>query len=363
MARPTQPTPAWDELVAIAADHGIERIGVAPASVLARARIELHRRKSDGLHNEMGFTFRDPNRSTDPQRTVSGARSVIVAARPYRATHEPERPDGAQARAARYVWVDHYEPLRAALDAVADRIRSAGHRAVTLADDNSLVDREAAHQAGIGWFGKNANLLVPGAGSFFVLGSVITTVVYPRVLPIVADGCGGCQRCIDGCPTGAIIAPGVVDGHRCLAWLVQKPGTFPVEYREALGDRLYGCDDCQEVCPPTMRLGERRRVDLTGLDTQAWVDVVELLESSDDELIERYGRWYLADRNPVWWRRNALIVLGNTAGPHDRRAVIVLERYQRHDDPVLREHADWAAARIERRHRSTDTFAAGRGSP
>lgn len=340
--------PTWEEIQAIAAEHDIHHLGVAPADVLERARAALLERKADGLHNEMGFTYRNPERSTDPQRAVERARTIIVAARPYRAVDEPERPDGAQARIARYAWVDHYAPLRRGLQEIVGRIRRADHRAVAFADDNSVVDREVAYLGGLGWFGKNANILVPGAGSFFVLGSIITTAEYPVSEP-VADGCGSCRRCLDGCPTGAIVAPGVVDANKCLAWLVQKPGTFPVEFREVLGDRLYGCDDCQEVCPPSVRLGDKHRIELTdspGEPVQAWVDVLDLLEATDDELIAAHGRWYLADRDPVWWRRNALIVLGNVGERADDRTRRVLARYRSHDDEILREHADWATQRL-----------------
>jgi epoxyqueuosine reductase len=350
MARRADPLPTWGEVATIAERHSITRIGVAGADLLDRARTELHRRKAAGLHADMGFTYRNPDRSTDPQRAVAGAKSIIAAARPYRAQSEPERPPGAQARVARYAWVDHYTPLRLGLREIAHRIRRAGHRAVVFADDNSIVDREVAYRAGLGWFGKNANILLPGAGSFFVLGCIVTTAEFEPAVPAepVGDGCGTCHRCIEGCPTGAIVAPGVVDANRCLAWLVQRPGTFPHEFREALGDRLYGCDDCQEVCPPSQRLGGRHRVDLTGVDepTQAWVDVLDLLDASDERLIERHGRWYLANRDPVWWRRNALIVLGNVGDPGDARTAHTLERYRHHPDPILREHADWAAARL-----------------
>jgi epoxyqueuosine reductase len=344
MARPVLDVPTWDEVVAIAGTHSITRLGVAPAEVLARARAEIVRRKSAGMHAGMGFTYRNPVRSTDPQQAVAGARSIIAAARPYRMREEPARPAGAQARVARYAWIDHYAPLRAGLREIALRIRRAGHKAVVFADDNSIVDREVAYLAGLGWFGKNANLLLPGAGSYFVLGCIVTTAEFPFDEP-VADGCGTCRRCLDGCPTGAIVAPGVVDANRCLAWLVQQPGSFPVEFREALGDRLYGCDDCQEVCPPAQRLGERHRVGRQEGDepVQAWVDVLDLLEASDEQLIERHGRWYLANRDPVWWRRNALIVLGNIGDPSDPRVRRVLDRYRRDDDPILREHATWAA--------------------
>ncbi len=352
MRRPS-PLPTWDEIEAIAAEHGIERLGVAPADVLERARTALFERRDAGLHADMGFTYRNPERSTDPQRAVEQARSIIVAARPYRAVDEPERPPGPQARIARYVWVDHYAPLRTGLRAIVARIKGADHRAVAFADDNSVVDREVAYLGGLGWFGKNANILLPGAGSFFVLGSIITTAEYPVSEP-VADGCGSCRRCLDGCPTGAIVAPGVIDANKCLAWLVQRSGTFPVEYREVLGDRLYGCDDCQEVCPPAVRLGDRHRVDLTdtGERVQAWVDVLGLLDATDHELLERHGRWYLADRDPVWLRRNALIVLGNTGDGDDERTRRVIERYRTHDDEILREHAGWAADRLAARVRT-----------
>lgn len=338
------------ELTAIAAEHGISHTGVAPASVMESARVEIHRRRDLGLHDGMQFTFKNPERSTDPGRAVRDARAVFVAARPYLVDDEPAPLGGAAvpARIARYAWADHYAPLRKGLWAVAHRLRADGWKAVAFADDNSMVDREIAHRAGLGWFGKNANLLVPGAGSWFVLGSVVTTAPLPPATAPVADGCGTCRRCLDGCPTGAIIEPGVVDAGRCLAWQLQKPGTFPVELRAALGDRIYGCDDCQEACPPTVRLGHHHTARVpAGVEVEATLDVLDLLDATDDELLARWGRWYLADRDPRWHRRNALVVLGNTmptpgTAAHER-ARAVLERYLAHDDPMLREHAEWAA--------------------
>ncbi len=347
MRRPP-PLPDWDEIVDLATRHGIARVGVAPARVLDRARDALVERKAADLHGGMSFTYRNPERSTDPFRVVPAAASVIVAARPYRAVDEPERPTGAQGRVARYSWVDHYAPLRDGLRAIAARLKESGERAVPLADDNAIVDREVAHLGGLGWFGKNANLLLPGAGSYFVLGSVITTAEYPASEP-VGDGCGSCTRCFSACPTDAIVAPGVIDARRCLAWLVQAPGSFPVEHRAALGDRLYGCDDCQEACPPTIRLGERHRIELTDTPdapVEAWVDILDLLDASDVELLDRHGRWYIADRDPRWLRRNALIVLGNTGDVDDGRTRDVLARYRADPDPILREHAEWASARL-----------------
>jgi epoxyqueuosine reductase len=343
--RRPEPLPTLAQLRALAAEHGIDHLGVTSADVLDRARRTLHERKAAGLDAGMAFTYRNPDRSTDPQRTVAGARSIIVGARAYSTDDEPARPDGPHARVARYAWVDHYAPLRSGLQAIAGRLNAAGERAVAVADDNAMVDREVAHRAGLGWFGKNANLLLPGAGSWFVLGSVITTAAYEPAATVVPDGCGSCRRCIDACPTGAIVAPGVIDANRCLAWVLQRPGTIPPELRPAVGNRIYGCDDCQESCPPTVRLGRRHRVPLAP-GARAWVDVLELLAADDATLLERHGHWYIAGRDPRWLRRNALVALGNGADPHDRRVADTLARYRHGDDGVLAEHAEWASARL-----------------
>ncbi len=311
---------------------------------MSRARDALLTRKNAGLHDTMEFTYRNPVRSTDPGRAVAGAQAMLVAARSY-VLDEPDVPAGPYAAVARYAWVDHYEPLRFGLQNIVRRLRADGYKAVAFADDNSVVDREAAWLAGLGWFGKNANLLVPGAGSFFVLGSIITTAPLPAASEPVADGCGTCRRCIDGCPTAAIVAPGVVDAGRCLAWLLQRPGTFPREFRVALGNRIYGCDECQTVCPPTVRF-ERRSSGNESKHVQAWVPLIEMLEASDDDLLRDYGRWYLADRNPMWLRRNALIAVGNVADPADVRVAALLATYLVHVEPILRAHAVWAAAAL-----------------
>ena len=338
--------PAFGDLRTLAGKHGIEHLGVAPAEVLTRARTAIAQRQAAGYDADMGFTYRNPARSTDPRRAVAGARSVLVAARSYLAADEPPRPAGVTARVARYAWADHYGELRVGLGAIAAQLKAAGERAVAFADDNSVVDREVAYLGGLGWFGKNANLLVPGAGSWFVLGSVITTAAYPVAEP-VKDGCGSCTRCIDQCPTGAIVAPGVIDANRCLAWVLQRPGSIPVQLRGAIGDRMYGCDDCQEACPPTVRLGSRHQVVLKNA-AEAWVDVLDLLDAGDEELLDRHGRWYIAGRDPRWLRRNALVVVGNTGDGGDRRTQATLARYRDGADPLLAEHAVWAGDQIGR---------------
>jgi epoxyqueuosine reductase len=386
---PPAPTVAPGELArqveSLGRSNGLDAVGIAAASPLTRARQVLDERKASGLHGGMEFTYRNPVRSTSPDRIVPGASSIVVGARRY-ASHVPAPPPGAQpsGRVARYAWTDHYAPLREALQVIARHLRAHGHRAVVVADDNAMVDREVAYRAGIGWFGKNANLLLPnrtgdgatgpgpagrGTGSWFVLGAVVTDASLPPTGEPVADGCGTCRRCIDGCPTAAIVAPGVVDARRCLAWLVQQAGTFPREHRVALHDRIYGCDDCQEVCPPNIRFdrtshpsergsrpddpaqsGDFEVVDAAEADAEAeaWVPLLDLLAADDDALLARYGRWYLAGRDPRWLRRNALLVLGNIGHAGDSRVIATLDRHLRHADPMLRAHAVWAVRRLGR---------------
>jgi epoxyqueuosine reductase len=343
-----------EQLLALGRNSGLHQVGVASAEVLHRARQALNERKSQGLHNQMQFTYRNPNRSTDPTAALPSAKSVIVGALSY-STQMPEQPEKLSARVARYVWSDYYAQLRDSLRQIAKQLESDGFRAVVLADDNSIVDREVAYQAGLGWFGKNSNLLIAGAGSYFVLGCVVTNAPLVVAEKPVEDGCGSCRRCLDNCPTQAIIAPGVIDANKCLAWLLQKPGVFDRDFRVALGDRLYGCDDCQEVCPPTVRFEKRTSViadEPVKHDDRAnaWVSVQKILLADDESLLKEFGAWYIANRDPKWLRRNALVILGNIGDANDELVVELLQKYCNHGDAILRSHAVWAAARLGLNH-------------
>jgi epoxyqueuosine reductase len=339
--------PTLDDVRARGLAAGLDAVGVASAEPFEGTRRDLEERRAAGLHGGMHFTYGDPARSTDPARSVPGARSIVVGARRYRRA-DPPPPAEPVGAVARYARSDHYGELRAALSVLADGLQAAGWTARVLCDDNALVDREAARRAGLGWYGKNANLLLPGMGSWFVLGSVVTDApIEPSPEP-VPDGCGTCTRCIDACPTGAIVAPGVVDARRCLAWLVQARGTFPLEHRVALGGRLYGCDDCQEVCPPN-RTADRRQPPAEVAGEEAWVPLVDLLAAADDELLARHGRWYIPRRDPRWLRRNALVALGNVGADTDPTVTATLQRYADGDDEVLAEHAGWALEQVAAR--------------
>jgi epoxyqueuosine reductase len=341
-----------DALLDLALGAGLDAAGVTPAVAWPDARQRLDDRRAAGYDAGMPFTYRDPARATDPTRSLPDARALLVGAVGYR-RRPPAPVDGPSGRVAAYAWTEHDAPLRRALKAVAARLKADGWRARVLIDDNGLVDREAAHRAGIGWFGKNANLLLPGRGSWFVLGSVLTSAPLPPWGEPVPDGCGPCRRCLDGCPTGAIVEPGVVDAGRCLSWLLQVDGDFPRDFRVALGDRIYGCDDCQEVCPPNRRAESDEPPPPAEDGSVAAVDVLGLLAASDDELLARHGRWYVPRRDPDHLRRNALVVLGNTGATPPGSALAgavgdVLGRYLRHPNPILRSHAAWAARRLGR---------------
>ena len=353
-----------DELFAVGHRAGLDHIGSCSARSWTSARSHLEERRGEGLSATMAFTYRNPARSSDPTRILRSAATLVVAARSYAQTVlEPEPSDMAlarkddrdppvRARVARYATADHYGRLEAGLGAVADALRGHGARAVVVADSNSLIDREAAWRAGLGWYGKNSLLLIPGSGSWFVLGSVVTDAVFDHVPSPVADGCGGCSRCLEQCPTGAIVAPGMVDARRCLAWMLQAPGDFPLEHRRALGDRIYGCDDCQEACPPNRTVELRsKRTERWPVESEpgTWVEALELLDLDDEALLQRCARWYIAQRDPAIVRRNLLVVLGNTGRPDDPAVRAALRSHLGHDNPVLASHARWAWDELDAR--------------
>ena len=339
--------PVRDALIAIGRNAGLAAVGVTHAGVFEETRRHLVERGGDGLSADMQFTYRNPERSTDPGRILPGAQSLAVGCigatavtnrmsrmgRTRRSScRSRSRPVGSVARYARR---DHYASLRHGLDAMAGHLRSLGWRAVVVCDDNALTDRAAAHRAGIGWFGKNSLILVPGSGSWVVLGAVVTDAPLapsaPDGPPDHAQGCGSRARgAITACPTGALVAPGVLDARRCLAWLLQATGSFPEQYRRALGGRIYGCDECQQVCPIN-RVAERRSPSRRSARpiAQPQADLVSLLSATDAELMAAHGRWYIADRDPRYLRRNALVALGNVGDGGDPATVEVVRRWLR----------------------------------
>ncbi|HCB34197.1 MAG TPA: hypothetical protein DEP69_03265 [Acidimicrobiaceae bacterium] len=250
-------------------------------------------------------------------------------------------------------------------------LRAAGEQAVVVLDDNRLADRAVAYRAGLGWFGRNTMLLHPDLGSWTVLGSVVTTAALPADAAPVPDGCGSCRRCVPACPTGALgtdaSGAAVLDADLCLAWQLQADGVFARGLRVALGDRLYGCDDCQVVCPcndePSPAAGSagpaadassgaphdwaaRRGDNPLSVRGRTAIDVAEMLLASDDALTAAFGHWYIPRRRPEYLRRNALVVLGNTADAAAAPTREALRACLRDASPIVRSHAVWAAHRL-----------------
>ena len=368
-----------------AADAGIDALGVTGTAPFAEARQALIERRAAGLHAGMWFTYGRPERSTTPADILNGARSMVVCASTYEppdsavGTGCPAVGDRSGGSVAAYVATDAYGRLRDGLSRVCDVLRDNGFGAEAVFDDNRLVDRAAAVRAGLGWLGRNTMLLSHELGSWTVLGSVVTTAELPTDGETQPDGCGPCRRCQTACPTGALDTAGVLDANRCLAWLVQAPGVFPPEHRVALGDRLYGCDDCQTVCPvnelaaSTGPLRSRTGRNVAGADASAdngagagppsnrridargWrggtarsrtVDIVEMLRMTDDALMATFGHWYIPRRQADYLRRNALLVLGNLADSHAPEVAEVLRASLASPSPVVASHAVWAARRL-----------------
>jgi epoxyqueuosine reductase len=207
-------------------------------------------------------------------------------------------------------------------------------------DANQHVDREAAARSGVGFYGKNTMLITRRHGSWVVLGTLVTSAELEATPPLDA-GCGSCTLCIDACPTDALEEAGVLDATRCLSYWTQSADPFPEEYREALGDRVYGCDICQDVCPWNRGV-EKRRVGEAHAGAEPHVSLADWLQAGDDELAERYDRLFVPRNDPRYLRRNALVAFGNSGGDPS-----LAEPFADGDDPLLREHAEWALERLQ----------------
>ena len=212
-----------------------------------------------------------------------------------------------------------------------------------LVDANQHVDREGAARAGVGFYGKNTMLITRTHGSWVVLGTLVTDVdIEPT--PALELDCGSCTLCIDACPTGALDEPGVVDATKCLSYWTQAPEPIPVRYRNELDRQVYGCDICQDVCPWNRGVEKRRAGTAPAEDAEPVVSLLDWLACPDDELRDRYSRLYFPRNDPRFLQRNALVAAGNAA---DTGLVEAVRPYAEGDDQLLREHAEWALARLE----------------
>lgn len=321
----------------IAEASGVSGVGFCSAAPWPEVREALESAVKSGRSAALGFTFREPKSASDPGASFPWAESLVVAAHTYLPeAGSPPTPRAGLGTVARFATDDHYVPLRAVLERMRAELRDAGHRAEVVCDDNRLVDRAAAVRAGVGWWGKSTMVLAPGSGPWLLLGSVVTDAVLAPSAPMKRE-CGTCDACIPACPTGAIIAPGVLDAGRCLAAIAQSPGSIPIEFREAMADRFYGCDECLVACPPGERLAAAATRPGTG------VDLLEVLSLSDRPLRQRFGHFYVPRNQARFLRRNAIVALGNSG---DARFGGVLAGLLGHPDALLRSHAAWSLGRI-----------------
>ena len=321
----------------IATEAGAAGFGVCAADPFDGVRADIEERRDARLHGKLKFTFANPELATDVRQSFPWAERLVVTAWSYLPpAGSPGEPVPGSARIARFATDDHYVPLRDLLHRLAGALVNEGYRAAVLSDDNRLVDRAAAVRAGVGWWGKNTMVLAPGVGPWTLLGSVVTDAPLDASAPMVRD-CGTCAACLPACPTGALISPGVLDARRCIAHWAQAPGVIPEEMRVPMGDRLYGCDDCLDACPPGKRLAE------ASTERVGRVDLAEVLAMDDDSLVERFAHFYIPRRQAKYLRRNALVALGNSGGPD---ALSIAADYLGHEDWLLRAHAAWALGRL-----------------
>jgi epoxyqueuosine reductase len=349
----TTPLELKQELAALARARGFDALGVAGVDLSADAA-RLQRWLDAGLHGEMGYMSRHGTKRTRPEELVPGTLRVLSARMNYwpAGGREPAEVlgDAGLAYVSRYaLGRDYHKLMRNALQALSTdivaRVGPMGYR--VFVDSGPVLERALARDAGLGWIGKHTNLIARDAGSYFFIGEILTD------LPLAVDEaasahCGTCSACIPACPTGAITAPYRLDARRCISYLtIELHGAIPTELRRMLGNRIYGCDDCQLVCPwnkfardaahPDFKI--RHRLDSSRLsELFAWTEE-EFLARTEGSAIRRIGY----ER----WLRNIAVALGNAPATAENAAALSA----RVDDPsaLVREHVAWARAEHARR--------------
>ena len=332
-------------------DLGFQKVGIAGID-LAQDEPRLQAWLAAGRHGEMEYMARHGLRRARPAELVPGTLRVISARMDYWPEATPAESVLADARlgyVSRYaLGRDYHRLVRPRLAKLADRLAaevgSAGYRAFT--DSAPVLEKALARDAGLGWIGKHTNLLDRHDGSWFFLGEVFTDVPLPLDAPVSAH-CGSCTACIDACPTQAIVAPYELDARRCLSYLtIELDGPIPEEFRAALGNRIYGCDDCQLVCPWNRYAKLTAEADFRarhGLDASSLVDLFAWSEMdfharTEGSAIRRIGY----ER----WLRNVAVALGNAPPSESVRQALAARRS--HPSALVREHVEWALERLSR---------------
>jgi epoxyqueuosine reductase len=291
----------------------------------------------------MGWLANTVDRRVDATRSLTDARTAMVVGLDYAAPVPPD-PGPRFGRVASYAWGrDYHNVLVRRMRRIRRLVQEAwpGVRGEIGVDRDPIWERAWGERAGVGYAGKNTCLIAPGETSLFVLAVLLLTVEIPPDAPL-GDHCGSCRRCLDACPTQAFVGPHQLDARRCVSYLtIEHDGPIPESLRPGLGSWLFGCDVCQEVCPhvrPRVRGSEPAFA-----PRHAWIDLHELLATPDEILVARFEGSPLRRAAPHRLKRNAAVVLGNRGDPE---AAATLEMAAR--SPALREHAEWALARLGR---------------
>jgi epoxyqueuosine reductase len=308
----------------------------------------------DGLHGEMQYLERHLPDKENPARLLPRALSAIVIAVHYRPQHpDPQALPLRQLRIASYAaGGDYHEWLKKYLNEIIKELHEHFPNDVFLAatDSSPVLERDLAYRAGLGWFGKNTCLIDQQKGSFFLIGEILTSVALTPIRPLVPDRCGTCSRCIDACPTGAIIAPRKLDAKICISYLTIESKKNPdLSLAEKMGDHFFGCDICQSVCPWNQKAldispweTESKRIlnEQTRLNLQE--DLEYILNTSNKELERTFRYTPLARSRGFGLKRNALLVIGNqqltSLIPTVKKLIL---------DPRLGELAHWALDRLK----------------
>ncbi len=296
-----------------------------------------------GYAGEMEYLERGRGERLDPGRLLPGVRSVVAVALNYYQGESPAAP--AWAPVARYAWGrDYHAVMRPRLERLGEFVREAGGPAVrtrAAVDTSAVLERDLAARAGLGWVGKNTNVLHAELGSWFFIGIVLTTAELDFDGPL-PDRCGTCRACLDACPTEAFVAPYALDARRCISYLtIEHRGTIPEEFRQPIGEWVFGCDLCQTVCPWNRKPPVTREPAL--MPASEPISLPSLLQMTDADFKARYSGTPLTRPKRRGLLRNAAVVLGNRKDPE---AIPALSRALADPEPLVREHAAWALARI-----------------
>jgi epoxyqueuosine reductase len=317
----------------------------------AEAQHALEERIDAGLMSGLSwFTKERASVAGDPRNLMPSARTVVSLGISYLsdAPLELSKPGAPRGKVARYAWgLDYHEVFKDKLWALHSRVQARLGREVearALVDTARIVDRAVAQRAGLGWYGKNTNILNSRYGSWILLGELLLDVELPPDEP-VRTHCGSCTRCMPACPTGALISPGVLDNNRCISYLtIELRGPIPRDLRHLVGEWVFGCDICQDVCPVNRKAEPGNHSDFSpqqGVGPSP--DLIELLDITQDEFRRRFRHSPVKRAKWDGIRRNACVALGNIGDP---AAIPVLTRALNCDSSLVRGHAAWALGRI-----------------